>query len=73
MASSDHVSRILRRVLSLMMLTRAPQGTKHRGLIRLMTSQGITRLRDGTTDVTGLLELGFLGQREMFPNKHTEL
>lgn len=54
-------------------LARAPEGTKYRGLIRLMPSLGITRLKTGDTEVTGLLELSFLGQRAMFSDNYNQL
>jgi hypothetical protein len=54
-------------------LARAPEGTKYRGMIRLMPALNITRLATGETDVGGMLELSFLGQRAMFSDSYNDL
>ncbi|WP_437482238.1 hypothetical protein WME75_40405 [Sorangium sp. So ce1014] len=54
-------------------LARAPEGTKYRGLIRLMPALSVVRRSTGETDVGGMLEIGFLGQRAMFSDNYTDL
>ncbi|WP_437334128.1 hypothetical protein [Sorangium sp. So ce394] len=54
-------------------LARAPEGTKYRGLIRLMPALSIDRHSTGETDVGGMLEISFLGQRAMFSDNYTDL
>ncbi|WP_437936725.1 hypothetical protein [Sorangium sp. So ce341] len=54
-------------------LARAPEGTKYRGLIRLMPALSINRRSTGETDVGGMLEISFLGQRAMFSDNYTDL
>ncbi|XXX75636.1 hypothetical protein WMF30_49095 [Sorangium sp. So ce134] len=54
-------------------LARAPEGTKYRGLIRLMPALSINRHSTGETDVGGMLEISFLGQRAMFSDNYTDL
>ncbi|WP_437576255.1 hypothetical protein [Sorangium sp. So ce887] len=54
-------------------LARAPEGTKYRGLIRLMPALSVVRRSTGETDVGGMLEIGFLGQRAMFSDSYTDL
>ncbi|WP_437657287.1 hypothetical protein [Sorangium sp. So ce1182] len=54
-------------------LARAPEGTKYRGLIRLMPALSVIRSSTGETDVGGMLEIGFLGQRAMFSDNYTDL
>ncbi|AUX37139.1 MULTISPECIES: hypothetical protein [Sorangium] len=54
-------------------LARAPEGTKYRGLIRLMPALSIDRRSTGETDVGGMLEISFLGQRAMFSDNYTDL
>ncbi|WP_437831072.1 hypothetical protein [Sorangium sp. So ce1153] len=54
-------------------LARAPEGTKYRGLIRLMPALSVIRSSTGETEVGGMLEIGFLGQRAMFSDNYTDL
>ncbi|MGK3984772.1 hypothetical protein WME99_17130 [Sorangium sp. So ce136] len=54
-------------------LARAPEGTKYRGLIRLMPALSVIRSSTGETDVGGMLEISFLGQRAMFSDNYTDL
>ncbi|WP_438025017.1 hypothetical protein [Sorangium sp. So ce233] len=54
-------------------LARAPEGTKYRGLIRLMPALSVIRRSTGETDVGGMLEISFLGQRAMFSDNYTDL
>ncbi|WP_437598701.1 hypothetical protein WMF28_38675 [Sorangium sp. So ce590] len=54
-------------------LARAPEGTKYRGLIRLMPALSVIRRSTGETDVGGMLEISFLGQRAMFSDSYTDL
>ncbi|WP_437966652.1 hypothetical protein WMF04_44810 [Sorangium sp. So ce260] len=54
-------------------LARAPEGTKYRGLIRLMPALSVIRHSTGETDVGGMLEISFLGQRAMFSDNYTDL
>ncbi|WP_437732839.1 hypothetical protein [Sorangium sp. So ce1335] len=54
-------------------LTRAPEGTKYRGLIRLMPALSVIRRSTGETDIGGMLEISFLGQRAIFSDNYTDL
>ncbi|WP_437975024.1 hypothetical protein WMF11_43810 [Sorangium sp. So ce295] len=54
-------------------LARAPAGTEYRGLIRLMPALNVIRSSTGGTDVSGTLEIAFLGQRAMFADNYTDL
>ncbi|WP_438033513.1 hypothetical protein [Sorangium sp. So ce204] len=54
-------------------LARAPVGTEYRGLIRLMPALNVIRSSTGGTDVSGTLEIAFLGQRAMFADNYTDL
>ncbi|AUX26523.1 uncharacterized protein SOCEGT47_070920 [Sorangium cellulosum] len=54
-------------------LARAPKGTKYRGIVRLSPALSIARLSDGKTDIGGMLEISFLGQRTMFSDNYTDL
>lgn len=54
-------------------LARAPVGTQYRGLIRLMPALNVIRSATGGTDVAGMLEIAFLGQRAMFADNYTDL
>ncbi|WP_437277561.1 hypothetical protein WME90_40940 [Sorangium sp. So ce375] len=54
-------------------LARAPEGTQYRGLVRLMPALNVIRRATGGTDVGGMLEIAFLGQRAMFADNYTDL
>ncbi|WP_437588696.1 hypothetical protein [Sorangium sp. So ce1000] len=54
-------------------LARAPVGTEYRGLIRLMPALNVIRSSTGGTDIGGMLEIAFLGQRAMFADNYTDL
>ncbi|WP_437633001.1 hypothetical protein [Sorangium sp. So ce854] len=53
-------------------LARAPEGTKYRGLIRLMPALSVIRRSTGETDIGGMLEISFLGRRAMFADNYTD-